>query len=329
MPSVHFNVRRTGYAAAGIVALLALNTLGLPAASATTKVNLGGASPFAVLAGTAVTNVTTSAITGDLGLSPAAGSAYDSGVTSSQVTGTIYQASAGGPGGSVTNPSLLTTAKNNLTAAFIDAAGRTPTTTYSSGDNQLGGKTLIAGVYAFGHATTANITSASPLVLNGQGDVNSVFIFQASSDLVTASNSVVRLENGAQACNVFWVVGSSATLNTSSTFVGTLMALTSASLLTGATVQGRILARNAAVTLQQNTITVPTACLTASATTTTSTPTTTTTATSSGGITSGSAGSGGLPYTGFNSVTALIAGAAALGLGVLTFAIQHVRRRNL
>ena len=140
------------------------------------------------------------------------------------------------------------------------AAGQPPTSTFATGDNQLGGQTLTAGVYAFGHAATANITAASPLVLNGQGDNNAVFVFQASSDLVTASNSVVQLENGAQACNVFWQVGSSATLESGSTFVGTIMALASATLDTGATVQGRVLARTGAVTLDANTITAPTGC---------------------------------------------------------------------
>jgi hypothetical protein len=115
-------------------------------------------------------------------------------------------------------------------------------------------------VYVFGHAATANITAASPLTLNGQGNANAVSVFQASSDLVTAFGSVVQLVNGAQACNVYWDVGSSATLSSSSTFVGTVMALTSATLDTAATVKGRILARNGAVTLDANTITVPAPC---------------------------------------------------------------------
>jgi hypothetical protein len=229
-------------------------------AMAATKVNLGTAESFAVLAGTAVTNVPTSVITGDVGLSPAAGSNY-TGLTTAQVTGTIYAVDGSGPAGSVNNPSLLTTAKNDLTTAYTNAAGQTPTTTFVAGDNQLGGQTLTPGVYRFGHASTANITAASPLTLDAQGDTNAVFIFQATSDLITASNSVVQLVNGAQACNIFWQIGSSATLGTNSTFKGTIMALTDIDLLTGANIEGRALARNAATDLQSNTIT-NTACQT-------------------------------------------------------------------
>jgi hypothetical protein len=229
---------------------------------AATTVELGTAENFAVLAGTAITNVPTSTITGDLGLSPAAGSNYDAGVTTSQVTGVIYAVDGTGPSGSINNPGLLTTAKNDLTTAYLDAAGRTPDVTFITTDNQLGGQTLTGGVYAFGNATTANITAASPLVLDGQGNANTVFIFQASSDLVTASGSVVQLINGAQACNVFWQVSSSATLGTGSTFVGTIMALTSITVTSGVTVNGRLLARNGAVTLDSDTIIASTTCTT-------------------------------------------------------------------
>jgi hypothetical protein len=252
------------------------------AASAAQTVQLGTATSFAVLAGTAVTDVPTSTITGNVGLSPAAGTNY-AGLTKAEVTGTIYTVDGTGPAGNVNNPALLTTAKNDLTTAYVAAAGQTPTSTFNAGDNQLGGQTLVAGVYAFGHASTANITAASPLILNGQGDANAVFVFQASSDLITASNSVVQLENGAQACNVFWQVSSSATLASASTFVGTIMALTSATLNAGATVQGRVLARNGAVTLNADTITTPPTCAVASTTTTTAAPTATTTPTGAGG----------------------------------------------
>jgi hypothetical protein len=232
-------------------------------AASPTKVNLLTTDSFAVLAGTAITNVPTSSITGNVGLSPAAGSNY-SGLTAAQVNGTIYAVDGSGPAGSVNNPGLLTTAKNDLTTAYVDTMGRTPTTTFITGDNQLGGQTLTAGVYRFGNASTANLTAASPLTLDAQGDPNAVFIFQATSDLVTASGSVVQLTNGAQACNIFWQVGSSATLGSSSTFKGTLMTLTAASVNSSATIEGRILAQNAAVTLNANTITRPATCLTSS-----------------------------------------------------------------
>lgn len=248
------------YSVAGILSLAIVVGLTAQVMAATT-ISLGTAANFAVLAGTAITNVPTSAITGDVGLSPASGSFY-TGITQAQVTGTIYAVDGAGPGGAVNNPGLLTTAKNDLTAAYIEAAGRTPTQAFVAGDNQLGGQTLITGVYAFGHATTANITAASPLILDGQGNPDAAFIFQASSDLVTASGSSVQLINGAQACNVFWQVTSSTTLGTGSTFVGTIMSLTTGTMTTGGTLQGRILSRNGAVNLDSNTIIRPTTCTT-------------------------------------------------------------------
>jgi hypothetical protein len=244
------------YTALALV-LLATFIIGLTGqVMAATVVNLGTAANFAVLAGTGVSNVPTSTITGDVGLSPASGSNY-SGLTAGEVSGTIYAVDGSGPAGSVNNPALLTTAKNDLTTAYLNAAGQIPTNTFVAGDNQLGGQTLTAGVYAFGHASTANITAANPLTLDAQGDPDAVFIFQASSDLITASGSVVALVNGAQACNVFWQVTSSVTLGTSSTFKGTIMTLTAAAISTSATIEGRVLARNAAVTLDSNTITRP------------------------------------------------------------------------
>jgi len=238
--------------------LVAACTLGVAGVvnAATATVDLGTASSFAVLAGSAVTNVPTSVIKGNVGLSPAAGGNY-AGLTQLEVTGTIYAVDGFGPGGSVNNPGLLTTAKNDLTAAYTDASGRTPATVLSGGDNQLGGQTLVPGVYSFSHATTANLTAASPLTLNGDG----IYIFQASSDLVTAPGSSVVLTGGAQACNVFWTVPSSgSSFGTNSSFVGTIMAYSSLNLKTGASLQGRVLAETAAVTLDHNTITVPTTC---------------------------------------------------------------------
>jgi hypothetical protein len=220
-------------------------------------VNLGTATPFAILAGSGVTDVPNSVITGDVGLSPATGQNY-SGLTKAEVSGSIYTVDAYGPLGYTENPGLLTTAKNDLTTAYTDASGRTPATTLTGSDNQLGGKTLTPGVYSFSHADTANLTAASPLTLSGNG----IFIFQATSDLITASASSVALTEGAQACNVFWTVPSSgSSLGSGSSFVGTIMAYSSINLKTSATLQGRVLAQTAAVTLDHNTITAPIECL--------------------------------------------------------------------
>ncbi|MFA6017101.1 MAG: ice-binding family protein [Patescibacteria group bacterium] len=239
--------------------------------AATTAVNLLTTDNFAVLAHTSITDVPTSSISGDVGLS--AGASI-TGLTCSEVTGTIYDGDSGYIGACrVTNAAKLTQAETDLGTASTDASGRTPTTTYVTTNNQLGGKTLTTGVYAFGHGDTNNLTGT--LTLDGEGDSNAVFIFQASSDLVTASNSVVSLTNSAQACNVFWVVSSQATLGSSSTFIGTIMAGTSVVLNTSANLNGRALARTAAVTLDSNTITKPTC------TTPTPTPTSTTSSSSS------------------------------------------------
>jgi hypothetical protein len=343
-----------GVVIASAMALIMAGAAFVPSASAAQAVQLGTATPFAVLAYSAVTDVPTSAITGDVGLSPAAGTNY-AGLTQAEVNGTIYSTDGTGPAGTVDNPALLTTAKNDLSTAYTTAAGQTPTTTFTAGDNQLGGQTLVPGVYAFGAASTANLTAASPLVLNGQGDANAVFVFQASSSLVTGSNSVVQLENGAQACNVFWQVGSSATLNSASTFVGTIMALASATLDTGATVQGRVLAENGAVTLDANTITTPPTCALASTTTGTTTGTGGTGGTggkisTTGGATPGgegasgtgsAAGAGGavvpsgFPHTGFGGAARsrdggliVLGGLAIMGsMAVVTVAGR--RRRTL
>jgi uncharacterized repeat protein (TIGR01451 family) len=243
-----------------IAALVSFFVLGFAGfAFAASTVSLGAADNFAVLAGSFITASTPSVISGDVGLSPAVGTFY-TGLTTGMVTGTIYAVDATGPaGGAGNNPGLLTTAQNNLTTAYTTAAGQTPATSVlaSSIDSFSGtGYTLTPGVYNSG--STMGITGT--LTLDGGGDPNAVFVFQAGSSLTTASNSNIALINGAQACNVFWQVGSSATLGTGTQLSGNILAFSSITDNGGSTIQGRLLARNAGVTLN-NTHVVKATCV--------------------------------------------------------------------
>jgi hypothetical protein len=203
-------------------------------AAGPSPVGLGTAAPFTVLAGTpAVTNSGATTITGNLGISPAGAV---SGFPPGTVNGTIHKADA-----------VALKAKNDLTTAYTDAAGRPVTATHGA----LGGLTLVAGVYNAG-GVVLDLTGT--LTLDGQNDPNSVWVFQATSALVTASSSAVTLINGASPCNVFWQITSSATLGSGSTFVGTIMALASITMADSVTVNGRALARNGNVTLINDTI---------------------------------------------------------------------------
>jgi Ice-binding-like len=216
-----------------LASLVALSLLATDALAAQPPVGLGTADSFAVLAGQTVTNTGPTTINGDLGVMP--GSAIP-GFPPGKVNGAIHAADA-----------VALQAQSDLTTAFNDAAGRTPPALLSA---DLSGLTLTAGAYRA--PGTLGLTGA--LTLDAQGDPNAVFIFQAASTLITASASHVNLVNGAQACNVFWQVGSSATFGTTSAFVGNVMALTSISLNNGVTLQGRVLARNGSVTLINDTI---------------------------------------------------------------------------
>ncbi|MEX2621737.1 MAG: ice-binding family protein [Egibacteraceae bacterium] len=140
-------------------------------------------------------------------------------------------------------------AKTDLVTAYTDAAGRQPVTTTAT---ELGGQTLAPGVYT---SASGTFGMTGTLTLDAAGDGNAVFIFTMPTTLVTATDSRVNLINGADACNVYWQVGSSATLGTRTSFKGNILALTSISLNTGAVIDGRAMARNGAVTMDTNTIT--------------------------------------------------------------------------
>lgn len=240
------------------------------ALAAQPTVDLKTATPFAILAGTAgITNVGPSNITGNVGLSPATGAGI-TGLTCPEVTGTIYSVNAAGPQPClVTNGPLLVTAKNDLTAAFLDAQGRTPFTTVS---NELGGTTKTAGVY-LDNSPLQITAGAGPLVLDGQGDPSSVFIFQSGVEgtgLIVGPGSSVSLVNGANACNIFWKVDT-ATIDTTAVFKGSILALNSITVKNGANIEGRLLAQDGNVTLDSDTIT-GSVCGASTTTTTATTP---------------------------------------------------------
>jgi hypothetical protein len=219
--------------AAGMAVALAIGALAAgPTAFAAgpAPVGLGTAAPFAVLAGSAVTNTGPTTITGNLGIFSGTAAAV-TGFPPGTVSGATHAADA-----------VALQAKNDLDTAYTAAAGRTPVTAVAG--STLGGLTLVGGVYSGGA-----LALTGTLTLDGQNDPNSVWVFQAASTLITASTSKVALIRGANPCNVFWQVTSSATLGSGSTFVGTIMALTKIEMANGVTVNGRALARNGPVTL--------------------------------------------------------------------------------
>lgn len=215
-------------------------------------INLRSTASFVVLAGSLISNVPTSAVTGDIGLSPAAGS-FITGFGGTEITGTTYTADATGPAGSVTDATGLTAAKGDLTTAYNDAAGRTSTDIVLLAGN-IGGLTLTPGLYK---SSGSLEISSGDLTFDAKGDASAVFIIQIASSLNTTSGRKVILSGGALASNIFWQVGTSATLGTTSVFKGTIMADQSISMNTGASIQGRLLARIAAVTIESSTIVNP------------------------------------------------------------------------
>lgn len=225
--------------------ILITGGLGTPCtSSAQAGVDLGTAANFVVLAGASVTSTGDTEVTGELGV-----------WAGSSVTG--FQGIApGGPGivhGSIhAGDATAQIAQGDLTTAYNDAAGRTLAPVDIS-NADLGGSTLGPGLYK----TTGTLALTGTVTLDAQGDVNGVWIFQVASSLNTATGSQVVLSGGAKASNVFWQVGSSATLGTTTVFKGTIMANQSITIANGATLQGRALASIAAVTMDANTITIP------------------------------------------------------------------------
>lgn len=218
--------------------ILFASTLNLYAAS----VDLGAALSFRVLAGSGITFTGPTTVFGDIGSSP---TPSITGLENLTLIGTNHAGDA-----------FTQFGKASLVVAFADAQGRTPSTIFPA-PYDLGGDILLPGVYKDASSFEINGT----LVLDAQGDPNAMWIFQAGSSLTTATGSSILLTGGAQASNIFWQIGSSATLGTDSLFAGNLMALTSISSNTGAFVDGRLLAINGAVTLQSNGVVPEPGCL--------------------------------------------------------------------
>ncbi len=199
-------------------------------------VALSGASGLAVLAGSGITSTGATVITGDIGLSPGTSvGGFPPGV----LNGVLH-----------INDEIANQAKVALTAAYNDAAGRTSTDIVTLSGN-IGGLTLTPGLYK---STSSLAISSGDLTLDAKGNADAVFIIQIATTLTTTSGRKVILSGGAQASHIFWQVGSSATFGTTSVFKGTVMAMQSITLNTGATLNGKVLARTGAVTMAGNTI---------------------------------------------------------------------------
>ncbi|KAF2251486.1 hypothetical protein BU26DRAFT_423603, partial [Trematosphaeria pertusa] len=199
------------------------------------QVNLGTAAPFGVIASSAITNTGATVVDGQLGIYPK---------TESEITGFP----PGISGDVNANNAVADQARQDAQTAYNAAASLA-----STGQNgqDIGGQILVAGTYT----SSSSVAITGPLTLDGQNNPDALFVFQIGSTLTTATSSSVVLVNGAQACNVFWQVGSSATLGTSTVFTGNILALTSISLNEGVTVAGGLYALNGAVTLINDQVT--------------------------------------------------------------------------
>lgn len=203
-----------------------------------TTVALGSTSTLAVLAGSSITSTGETTITGDMGLSPGTSiGGFPPGI----LNGTQH-----------INTGTATQAKLDLTAAYNDLAGRTSTDIVTLSGN-IGGLTLTPGLYK---STSSLAISSGDLTFDAKGDASAIFIIQIATTLTTTSGRKVILSGGALAANIYWQVGSSATFGTTSVFKGTVLAMQSITLNTGATIDGRVLARTGTITMAGNTIVV-------------------------------------------------------------------------
>ena len=282
-------------------------------------VPLGTAVDYSVLGASTVTNTGATVLNGSLGLSPG-----------TSITG-FPPGVVVAPGTTETTSPAALQAQSDLTAAYLDAAGRSINETTTA---DLANLTLVGGVYAGPSKSALSLTG--PLTLDGEGNNDAVFIFQTDSSLTTASSSTITLINGAQECNVFWQVASSATLGTNSVFAGTILALSSITVTTSVTVHGRALARNGAVTLDSDVFTAPTCAGTISAqrqappTTQPTAPTTTAQPGSPSATTPGQVGPPptSLAFTGPRVVVPLVLAVMFLALGAATMRVDRSRKHE-
>jgi hypothetical protein len=211
-------------------------------------VRLGTAGSFAILSKTGITDVYASAVTGDVGTSPITGAALL--LSCGEVTGKIYVVDASGPPCAVNDATSLTAAVGDMETAYLDAEGRVSPNFTELGAGEIGGLTLVPGLYKWG--TDLLITTDVTL----SGGPNDVWIFQVAGQLNQANAARVTLAGGARAKNIFWQVAGAATLGTTAHFEGVILGKTLVAVNTGASVNGRLLAQTA-VTLQMNAITQP------------------------------------------------------------------------
>ena len=212
-------------------------------------VGLGEAGNFVILSKSGITNVPTSAITGDVGTSPITGAAI-TGLDCAEVTGTIYTVNAAGPACRVENPVLLTTAVSDMETAYTDAAGRTLPDITELGAGEIGGLTIVPGLYKWG----TGVLISTDVTLNG--GPNDVWIFQIAGGITQAPGARVLLASGALPKNIFWQASGVVALNTTAHMEGVILSQTAITLNTGATVNGRLLAQTA-VTLASSTVVQP------------------------------------------------------------------------